>query len=189
MFAIIVCGTLGVLAIHLASPILLSPAEEGSGSEAGESTVVAEPGDGGEDQVGGYIMYLLCISSFAQPNFSASHLVQALPSPFEADLPPTGPRRAPGSGPRLASLGLGEGSAAGGGARRGGSTPNMIDQLVGRRGAGFGRGRADLPACNHFISNLCASQLETPATTATCFRSRPSRTTSCWPSFWTPFAC
>ncbi len=55
VFAIIVCGTLGTLAIHLAAPILLSPAEEGSDSEAGESTVVAEPGDGAEDQVGGWV--------------------------------------------------------------------------------------------------------------------------------------
>ncbi|KAI7845950.1 hypothetical protein COHA_000496 [Chlorella ohadii] len=103
VFAIIVCGTLGTLAIHLAAPILLSPAEEGSDSEAGESTVIAEPGDGAEDQV--------------------------LPSPYEPGMPPAGPRRLPGSAARLASLGIGEGSAAGGVARRAGSTPNVTEQL------------------------------------------------------------
>lgn len=66
MFAIIVCGTLGVLAVHLTAPVLLSPADEGSESEAGESTVVAEPGDGAEDQVRGWWV-LESISPFAGP--------------------------------------------------------------------------------------------------------------------------
>lgn len=33
IFAIIVCGTLGTMAIHFAAPRLLLPAEEGSGSD------------------------------------------------------------------------------------------------------------------------------------------------------------
>lgn len=41
MFAIIVCGTLGTLAIHLSAPRLLSPSQDGSASKAS-----SEAGDG-----------------------------------------------------------------------------------------------------------------------------------------------
>lgn len=65
------------------------------------------------------------------PDCPVTPIWQVLPSPFEPGMPPVGPRRVPGSGARLASLGIAEGSAAGGAARRTGSTPNMTDQLVG----------------------------------------------------------
>lgn len=72
-------------------------------------------------------------------------VTQVLPSPYEPGMPPVGPRRVPGSGARLASLGIAEGSAAGGVARRAGSTPNITDQLVGNEEWAWG-----------WVGRLCA---------------------------------
>lgn len=133
---------------------------------------------------------------FRPPNCPAT---QVLPSPYEPCMPPVGPRRVPGSGARLASLGIAEGSAAGGVARRAGSTPNITDQLVGGVTRGVGgqellwaavAGHKQNLQTSHSSLMRQAAKLTHPACCPPCWaRSLQLPTTSCWPSSWTPSAC
>jgi hypothetical protein len=52
LFAIIICGTLGVLAIHFAAPVLLKPAVEDEDEEEEGTTTEEEEGEGREERPG-----------------------------------------------------------------------------------------------------------------------------------------